>query len=184
MVASHGSVRCRRCSVGQSRRGSCVRQGGEPTRRENQSLADVCPDSIVASYMVYVVDSAQHLRVSRNGDKKKRGHIALACRLVRMGGLEPPRLSPPDPKSGAATITPHPLFLGAQKYKKSRYMLSFNLRPVQSLLDETLFVDFVPGHSINDVRAGGKTAHTDRIASGFEFEGFDHLASGIKHGSF
>ena len=25
-----------------------------------------------------------------------------------MGGLEPPRLSPPDPKSGAATITPHP----------------------------------------------------------------------------
>ncbi|MBP1641238.1 MAG: hypothetical protein H6Q17_2821 [Bacteroidetes bacterium] len=27
-----------------------------------------------------------------------------------MKGLEPPRLSAPDPKSGAATITPHPLF--------------------------------------------------------------------------
>jgi hypothetical protein len=26
-----------------------------------------------------------------------------------MKGLEPPRLSAPDPKSGAATITPHPL---------------------------------------------------------------------------
>lgn len=25
-----------------------------------------------------------------------------------MKGLEPPRLSAPDPKSGAATITPHP----------------------------------------------------------------------------
>ena len=35
---------------------------------------------------------------------------------VRMGGLEPPRLSPPDPKSGAATITPHPQNLRAQKY--------------------------------------------------------------------
>jgi hypothetical protein len=27
-----------------------------------------------------------------------------------MKGLEPPRLTAPDPKSGAAAITPHPLF--------------------------------------------------------------------------
>jgi hypothetical protein len=27
---------------------------------------------------------------------------------VRVKGLEPPRLSAPDPKSGAAAITPHP----------------------------------------------------------------------------
>ena len=29
--------------------------------------------------------------------------------FVRMGGLEPPRRETPDPKSGAATITPHAL---------------------------------------------------------------------------
>lgn len=34
---------------------------------------------------------------------------------VRMGGLEPPRLTPPDPKSGAATITPHPRFFRGRK---------------------------------------------------------------------
>lgn len=28
-------------------------------------------------------------------------------RTVRMEGLEPPRITPPDPKSGAAAITPH-----------------------------------------------------------------------------
>lgn len=28
--------------------------------------------------------------------------------FVRMKGLEPPRLTAPDPKSGAAAITPHP----------------------------------------------------------------------------
>jgi hypothetical protein len=28
--------------------------------------------------------------------------------FVRVKGLEPPRLSAPDPKSGAAAITPHP----------------------------------------------------------------------------
>ena len=32
-----------------------------------------------------------------------------------MGGLEPPRLTPPDPKSGAATITPHPRFFRGRK---------------------------------------------------------------------
>ena len=36
-------------------------------------------------------------------------------RVVRTGGLEPPRLSTPDPKSGAATITPRaPLYV--QRY--------------------------------------------------------------------
>ena len=35
--------------------------------------------------------------------------------MVRMGGLEPPRLTPPDPKSGAATITPHPRFFEGAK---------------------------------------------------------------------
>ena len=32
----------------------------------------------------------------------------LAAFFVRMKGLEPPRLAAPDPKSGAAAITPHP----------------------------------------------------------------------------
>jgi hypothetical protein len=41
--------------------------------------------------------------------------------FVRMKGLEPPRLSAPDPKSGAAAITPHPhLFL---KNKEAFYCL-------------------------------------------------------------
>lgn len=31
-------------------------------------------------------------------------------KTVRTKGLEPPRLSAPDPKSGAATITPRPRF--------------------------------------------------------------------------
>ena len=31
-----------------------------------------------------------------------------AILTVRMKGLEPPRLAAPDPKSGAAAITPHP----------------------------------------------------------------------------
>ena len=38
---------------------------------------------------------------------KKAKYLALLF-LVRMKGLEPPRLAAPDPKSGAAAITPHP----------------------------------------------------------------------------
>lgn len=34
---------------------------------------------------------------------------------VRMGGLEPPRLSTPDPKSGAAAITPHARVVWSRK---------------------------------------------------------------------
>ena len=34
---------------------------------------------------------------------------------VRMGGLEPPRRSTPDPKSGAAAITPHARVVWSRK---------------------------------------------------------------------
>ena len=46
------------------------------------------------------------------GNKK----TCINCRFlsVRMKGLEPPRLSAPDPKSGAAAITPHPRFRNAK----------------------------------------------------------------------
>ena len=37
--------------------------------------------------------------------------ISLKIVFVRMKGLEPPRLAAPDPKSGAATITPHPVIV-------------------------------------------------------------------------
>ena len=40
---------------------------------------------------------------------------------VRMGGLEPPRLSPPDPKSGAATNYATPAFFRPQKYTFFRH---------------------------------------------------------------
>ena len=53
-----------------------------------------------------------------SGDYNKR-IFTLVCEIkkptkkwailtVRMKGLEPPRLAAPDPKSGAAAITPHP----------------------------------------------------------------------------
>lgn len=35
---------------------------------------------------------------------------------MRTGGLEPPRISPPDPKSGAAAITPRALLIALQIY--------------------------------------------------------------------
>ena len=35
--------------------------------------------------------------------------IWLITSFVRTGGLEPPRITPPDPKSGAAAITPRAL---------------------------------------------------------------------------
>ena len=41
--------------------------------------------------------------------------------IVRMEGLEPPRLTAPDPKSGAAAITPHPAvkpYLPVMEYGK------------------------------------------------------------------
>lgn len=44
----------------------------------------------------------------------------FAIQIVRMEGLEPPRIAPPDPKSGAAAITPHPLsFKKGRKCKKT-----------------------------------------------------------------
>ena len=42
------------------------------------------------------------------GNKKKQPISELLSLGVRMKGLEPPRLAAPDPKSGAAAITPHP----------------------------------------------------------------------------
>ena len=49
---------------------------------------------------------------------------------VRMGGLEPPRLSPPDPKSGAATNYATPAnFEGAKVHffsTRTRWLLAFS----------------------------------------------------------
>ena len=42
-------------------------------------------------------------RISTIYKQKKRGRYTLVSQLVRVKGLEPPRLSAPDPKSGAAT---------------------------------------------------------------------------------
>ena len=38
-----------------------------------------------------------------SSDGTKKAHLSVSFILVRMKGLEPPRLSAPDPKSGAAT---------------------------------------------------------------------------------
>jgi len=40
--------------------------------------------------------------------EKRRSRFVSLSDFVRVKGLEPPRLSTPDPKSGAAAITPHP----------------------------------------------------------------------------
>ena len=50
------------------------------------------------------------------GEKEKQFISELLFLEVRMKGLEPPRLTAPDPKSGAAAITPHPQLLGLQRY--------------------------------------------------------------------
>ena len=43
------------------------------------------------------------------GVKKEKQSISELLSLeVRVKGLEPPRREAPDPKSGAAAITPHP----------------------------------------------------------------------------
>ncbi len=40
--------------------------------------------------------------------KNPTGRLGFSALWVRMKGLEPPRREAPDPKSGAAAITPHP----------------------------------------------------------------------------
>ncbi len=58
--------------------------------------------------MVRVVEASRLNFVKSEGVLVNKKSRFLAAFFVRMKGLEPPRLAAPDPKSGAAAITPHP----------------------------------------------------------------------------